>query len=100
MIEEPDRAVRPLEPGAAHRVAIRRPRPGEGDDVHRQNAEQGKPAQDIDRGQPLESRNRLRAIGRQFRWFAAGFLVRLLRIEHRRLEIRFFLHGFAGLHVQ
>src|SRR5271157_998630 len=44
---------------------------------------------------------RLGAVGRRVRWFAGAFLVRrLLRIEHRRLEIRFFLHGLTGLHVQ
>ena len=56
MIEVPDRSVEPLKPAAAHRVAVRDPGPAEGDDVHRQDAEQGEPAKNIDRGQPLGRR--------------------------------------------
>ncbi len=47
VIREPDRAVQALESSAAHRIAVRGHRPGERDDVHRQNAEERKTAEHI-----------------------------------------------------
>ena len=61
MIEEPDHAIEAFKASAAHRVAVRSARPGEPDDVHRQNAQKREAAEHVDGIVSLRACDRLGA---------------------------------------
>ena len=93
MIEHPDDAIEPAETATAHRVVIRRFRPAEPDDIHRQDAEQRKSAQHVHRRDSLVRRHRLRPGSRVF-------VGNRLRIEHRRNErLGFDGHDITSLKI-
>ena len=59
VIEEPDGAIKPHEAAAAERVFIRRFRPAEPDDIHRQDAQEREAAEHIHGEESLGRRDRL-----------------------------------------